>query len=130
MPSTKASTVPSPPSAKGIIFISELLSTFNIAVFIALAASIEVKLPFKESIEITIFIATSSFYQIISKDFCHFYVTHNKIIRFHTLIFVISNIEFSNLKSFIKIFLLINKNISKLVIINPHFYLIDTYYCI
>ncbi|HAK42985.1 MAG TPA: hypothetical protein DCM59_10165, partial [Clostridium sp.] len=66
----------------------------------ALAASMEVKLPFKESIEITIFIAASPFYKIISKAFPHIYVTYTKIVRFHFFIFGIFNIEFENLKLF------------------------------
>ena len=61
IPWTKASTVPSPPSASGNIFTCASSLTFNIPFFIAFPASIEDKLPFKESIEINIFILIYSF---------------------------------------------------------------------
>ena len=71
IPSTNASTVPSPPSANGIIVISVSLSTFNIPSFIAFAASIELKLLFNESIDITTFMISASLVILLYQDLNH-----------------------------------------------------------
>ena len=57
-PSTNASVVPSPPSANGLTITSASI-TFKIPSLIALPASIDVRLPFSESIAITTFILSS-----------------------------------------------------------------------
>ena len=56
MPSIKASVVPSPPSARGFTMTSASGFARRTPSLMAIPASIELKLPFKESIAMTTFI--------------------------------------------------------------------------